>query len=561
MTDSVIPSLKPKQIMIELKSSPDSFPIDFAQYIYKKMNNSRVSYLGFPEDSPAIIPPGQKIMDIFWKLDSAPKSNERCSIHELVAIGQFYCCSKIDRKQFNPNQRDRHGRTPLMYAVHTHSCCIDRLLELNADCTLVDMDGNTVLHYLYGNVEVDYIDKFIERGADINHKNNYGLTVLDYAIIQHLSIDPLIERGAKWQDLPDSYRFNYILTDGLNNKQVLKSLKKDGLLSANGHKILVWDYAVKNNFPLIPLLKSGIKWETIPQEYRLDVLFSEGLSNNALFNHLFSDGLQIDFYVISSFKQKDALSSLIDCTLSFNNKKKLFSCIDISSIVQKTTGEFVDEELELWYCEQFCKALKKNDKKQLELLLTYFHLPNPDAVHRSKAIRNFYTIELLDAIQKNNYKYLKRLLKVFRNPDCAMLHDKSFYLDADTYNSPLAFAVMGKHKKATKILLQAGADPDVIGICNSMASTGFFYSMNNNYGEYAKLLIQSGADLSVSTNIAAVFISNAAADDNVKVLRYLVRHGVNLFQDNPYNYNILKEVTPEKQPKVSAYLNELNRQI
>lgn len=530
------------------------------------MYNSRtVSYLGFPEDSPAIIPPGQKIMDIFWKLDSAPKSNERCSIHELVAIGQFYNISKIKGKQFNPDQRDRCGRTPLMYAVHTHSCCIDRLLELNADCTLVDMDGNTVLHYLYGNVGLDYIDKFIERGADINHKNNYGLTVLDYAIIQDFSIHALIERGAKLQDLPENYRLNYILTAGLDNKQILKSLKKDGLLSANGHKIPVWDYAVKNLIPLIPLLKSGLKWETIPQEYRLDVLFSEGLSNDMLFNHLLSDGLQIDFKDFVQFEQKENLSSLIDCTLSFNNKKKLFSCMDISSIVKKATGEFVDEELELWYCEQFCKALKKSDKKQLELLSTYFHLPNPDAVHRSKAIRNFYTLELLDAIQENNYKYLKRLLKVFRNPDCAMQHDKSFYLDADTYvspwNSPLALAVTSGDKKATKLLLRAGADPDVIGICNSMASTGFFYSMHNNYGEYVKILIQAGADLSISTNIATIFISCAAADNNVEVLRYLVRHGVNLFQDNPYNYNIQKNVTPEKQPKVYEYLNELKRHI
>lgn len=75
--------------------------------------------------------------------------------------------------------RDDEGRTPLMLAADGRDLAqVTKLLAAGADVKAVDQEQRSALfHAVY---DVDVFRKLVEAGADVRHKDDYGMTVLAF---------------------------------------------------------------------------------------------------------------------------------------------------------------------------------------------------------------------------------------------------------------------------------------------------------------------------------------------------------------------------------------------
>ncbi len=79
---------------------------------------------------------------------------------------------------FDVNQRGEDGYTSLHYAVSNGKLwAVARLLEHGADVNAINGGKETPLHLaFYGDRHKAIIDLLVEKGADINIRDDYGLT-------------------------------------------------------------------------------------------------------------------------------------------------------------------------------------------------------------------------------------------------------------------------------------------------------------------------------------------------------------------------------------------------
>jgi len=97
---------------------------------------------------------------------------------------------KLIKKGGNLNfSIDKEGRTVLMQAIEDRSTdMIELYLKKgkNVNVNAVDNNGNTALmHEIntdYSDIKIEYVRLLIDSGADVNHKNNFGMTPLEYAV-------------------------------------------------------------------------------------------------------------------------------------------------------------------------------------------------------------------------------------------------------------------------------------------------------------------------------------------------------------------------------------------
>lgn len=142
------------------------------------------------------------------------------------------------------NARDAQGRTSAMFAVKTVDFAVLKLLSAkNADFTIQDNNGDTVVHYITRNISSEEnfaaIDYLLAHGANIDTRNNKGLTPLWMAIkYSHEGrVIYLLKKGANpnlkdkkgntalgfVKSLPSRYKF-----DKERNQKMIAILKKYG---------------------------------------------------------------------------------------------------------------------------------------------------------------------------------------------------------------------------------------------------------------------------------------------------------------------------------------------
>ena len=129
------------------------------------------------------------------------------------------------RNNCNINVKDYQGRTPLHWA-----CCygnynaVKTLLNNGADTSIIDMDGNSVLHFAAEKGFLDIIQLLVEEyNLNIYSKNFRNQTMLDIAILEE-DVDIL----------------QYILESNISERQnLLDSIKDKNIELLPTHSSLV----------------------------------------------------------------------------------------------------------------------------------------------------------------------------------------------------------------------------------------------------------------------------------------------------------------------------------
>lgn len=101
------------------------------------------------------------------------------------------------------NAVNKEGKTPLHCAVRGSQAVISKLLECGSDCNIVDHDGNGALHLLldqaFSSSHLENVRLLLRFGADPNAKNHRGLTPFRRILNLHNGLETvncLIEAGA-----------------------------------------------------------------------------------------------------------------------------------------------------------------------------------------------------------------------------------------------------------------------------------------------------------------------------------------------------------------------------
>ncbi len=108
----------------------------------------------------------------------------RNPLHDAVKKGNDIVLQNlIDTQNYDVNEQDSYGCTPLHYAAeYGHTKCVRILLSNNANVKLVNNLDNTPLHYATWNGHIDCLSAIIEHDTNsVNFKNYFHRTPLHFA--------------------------------------------------------------------------------------------------------------------------------------------------------------------------------------------------------------------------------------------------------------------------------------------------------------------------------------------------------------------------------------------
>ncbi|XP_045145761.1 ankyrin repeat domain-containing protein 26 isoform X2 [Echinops telfairi] len=108
--------------------------------------------------------------------------HSRTPLHLACANGQVGVVKVLVKRKCFLNLCDRENRTALMKAVQCQEEeCVAVLLENGADPNVMDLDGNTALHYATSG-DISIAEQLLSHGADVEARNKDDLTPLSLAI-------------------------------------------------------------------------------------------------------------------------------------------------------------------------------------------------------------------------------------------------------------------------------------------------------------------------------------------------------------------------------------------
>ncbi len=416
------------------------------------------------------------------KLKYHKHPKRKLNVLEHVVLGGYYVGDMAQdiADGFDVNQRDKAGRTPLMYCIHTHTVYIDILLESGADITLIDNDGNTVLHYLYGGTGKYYLDLFLEKGGDINHKNRYGFTILDYAVVQGFEITPLLGKGARWSPIPQACVDSVLKSEGLWNGAIFQQMIADGLK--------IDEAFLRSRF---------IQYSVYDITRLLNRLDLNQISNISL--NLMDADEQV---------QKKILKSLEFFVLYDVPKLKLILLhVRFPFCIQRHSNE---------YQKLLCNAIKAKNYECLQILLDHFKNPDCGIRFRDSCFKDFLDDEqicapLLYAMNQQDPESVRILLKAGANATIG-------YTFMSIDSTAVTDAILKDNIPILQQLIDAGADLNFAIRC---CFTPVIVAAKKNRVDILEMLVKNGADPILKDVFGRKPIDFISVEDQPEAYAYL----------------------------------------
>jgi ankyrin repeat protein len=140
-------------------------------------------------------------------------------LHIACKKGRQEMVSLLLKNQAEVNARDKVGKTPLFYALHTASIC-KALMKAGAfsDISVALDKSMTPLHYAICNGNMDTIRELLETGANVNKGTSEGMTPLHLAVKEAAVT---IHSEYKYEPHIDSYIIDNVSTQYRTVKRTL----------------------------------------------------------------------------------------------------------------------------------------------------------------------------------------------------------------------------------------------------------------------------------------------------------------------------------------------------
>jgi ankyrin repeat protein len=327
-------------------------------------------------------------------LDAGAKKEEKNKYGKTALI----CASSVGKIEFvnlllrygaDINAKNKNGVTSLLIAyLNNHKNIVDLLLDRGADVNISDKLGNAFLMYL-GVLGLDFFDKAIKAGADVNAKNKKGKTALfssvEYCLYQKQLLEKvkkLIKAGAD-VNIPDKCGNTPLMMSIKNNDvETVKMLINAGadVNAVNKKTYSVFDIARENgNAEIILLIKRELdkKKQTKDKEEKViktkkskDVFNSikNNIQDKRLKNLLLKrieKGISSYGTRLTTYNGRDALKDaheeVLDAILYIWQKK-----MEVSSKDEETLHKLLWILNNLFYAEDVIKELRESPSEKKE---------------------------------------------------------------------------------------------------------------------------------------------------------------------------------------------------
>ena len=201
---------KYKELINKIKS------IDDLKYLFIKNNKCKehiFKCIGKTNQYPFL----NEYINLYFKFN--PNKINECNIYRITplmySINYNIETSKIILKHTpNLELKDNNNNTALFYAcviknTNELNNMIKLLLDMGVDYNVIDVDVNeTALFNLCRNISanIDTYKMFLDKGVDVNHKNKYNKTILNYFCLLNGNKPEII-------DLFKQYGYNFTIHD------------------------------------------------------------------------------------------------------------------------------------------------------------------------------------------------------------------------------------------------------------------------------------------------------------------------------------------------------------
>eukprot|EP00898_Chlorokybus_atmophyticus_P003354 jgi/Chlat1/4019/Chrsp26S03996 len=140
---------------------------------------------------------------------------EVSTVHEAAEAGDVKLMQKLmgggkAGGNFDPNTRDRHGRTPIVWAAEAgHIDAVELLIRMGANVDAADMHTNrTAMHWAARAGHLEIVQFLRDNGADVNKEDKWGLTPVYLAKQKGADAESvfkfLLGAGANYNDMTAS---------------------------------------------------------------------------------------------------------------------------------------------------------------------------------------------------------------------------------------------------------------------------------------------------------------------------------------------------------------------
>jgi len=178
------------------------------------------------------------------------------------------------------NYQDGDNRTGLIYAsMYGYPAIVDKLLAVNADLTIMDLNGNTALFYAAGlqyqndqdsannlrtKPDKDVVSLLINKGADINQTNSAFWIPLMYScdINNYEIIEMFLSAGVKVNHQDREGKTPLMISCSIGDLKTVKLLidhKADISIKDNSGKTAISYALANNNSEIVTFLKKALE--------------------------------------------------------------------------------------------------------------------------------------------------------------------------------------------------------------------------------------------------------------------------------------------------------------